>query len=851
MEIVTHGGGEILYYILNAVAMITSGADFADLIVIALSFATIWIGFKAAFNLSSSKDTFIWLGTYLTLYTGLLLPKVDVIVTDKFDSTYVATVDNVPYGLAMIGSYTSAIGNGMAELFDQAFALPNDQSYSSTGFLFGNKVLRQATNIKIRDLEFSQNLTEFINQCVSYDIESANKYTYNDLFNTDDIWNFLTVENKQSEVWMFKYADNGNIEIVTCKEGSEKLHQKWDNEIEQDTLYLYERNFGKADSDAIAVSTFSSQLQDSNNFLMGISQDSTSILRQNLMINAINTAVDRNSEYSDLLAELQTKETHKRTASIAQKSVVLLRSVLEAIFYGIFPFVFLLFLLPGGIKVFMGYIRGFLWIQLWPILYAILHLVLMIGNQKSLGFVSGSMTLNQVTEIDEITQEIAIVAGYMMISIPPIAWALVSGMQSMGYAVGNFLGASTAAASAAAAESSRGNYSIGNSSFGNHSYNNISANKNNTSGYINENAFTHVNNDGSISTVHGDGSAKLDTSSKYSDLHTQMNVKDTISSSISSSASSYQQKAESLTQEASKSYASAAESAISMSEHYSQAKESGESWTKGVDANTHQALENLDILNKKYEAGASGEMKLFDMFGIKGGLNFGASISKDDQEIFKDSMETINKASQEGRFSITDSQGNSLNEAFNNSYTESQQKLESAAINNEKAQNLTQAAEKMKSFDLEVEQNLSHKFHQYLSSKSSPMEAADIMENPERRMVYAAEYSNWLENNINSILMNKEDDKLFAQVQSQLSNDSFGARSSELLSQEIVNNNAELAEKYHSQNESKIDNSSLIGEVKQDISNNNNQRMAQQSESKPQMPEFDLDKYKSFINKDD
>ena len=37
----------------------------------------------------------------------------------------------------------------------------------------------------------------------------------------------------------------------------------------------------------------------------------------------------------------------------------------------------------------------------------------------------------------------------------------------------------------------------------------------------------------------------------------------------------------------------------------------------------------------------------------------------------------------------------------------------------------------------------------------------------------------------------------------------------------------------------------------QDISNNNNQRMAQQSESKPQMPEFDLDKYKSFINKDD
>src|SRR5690606_19912791 len=144
--------------------------------IIAIIFGIIWIGLRSALSLASGKEIWVWFISYTMLYQALMLPKTTVLITDKFDQTYSATVDNVPYGLAVIGSYTSQIGNGIAELFDQTFSLPDDQNYSKNGFLFGTKVIEQASALKISDSEFAANMSQFIQQCVFYDIKSAHKY---------------------------------------------------------------------------------------------------------------------------------------------------------------------------------------------------------------------------------------------------------------------------------------------------------------------------------------------------------------------------------------------------------------------------------------------------------------------------------------------------------------------------------------------------------------------------------------------------------------------------------------------------------------------------------------------------
>ena len=84
MEIITHGGGEILYYVLNGVASIINSSDYADLIAITLAFGVIWIGSRAMFAMGSLKESASFFLGFLIFYQGLLLPKVTVLLTDKF-----------------------------------------------------------------------------------------------------------------------------------------------------------------------------------------------------------------------------------------------------------------------------------------------------------------------------------------------------------------------------------------------------------------------------------------------------------------------------------------------------------------------------------------------------------------------------------------------------------------------------------------------------------------------------------------------------------------------------------------------------------------------------------------------
>jgi conjugal transfer mating pair stabilization protein TraG len=162
VEIITSGGGQTLYYIFNAIAAITGGDSFMSLIKVSLGFAVVWISFKTAFALPF-VDNLKWFMTYLVLYNAMLLPKETVLITDTFDSTFAATVDNVPLGIAEIGSYTSQIGSGIAKLFDQNFGLPNDLQYSNNGFLFGSKLLNDASKLKINNSELSSNMEQFFN----------------------------------------------------------------------------------------------------------------------------------------------------------------------------------------------------------------------------------------------------------------------------------------------------------------------------------------------------------------------------------------------------------------------------------------------------------------------------------------------------------------------------------------------------------------------------------------------------------------------------------------------------------------------------------------------------------------
>ena len=116
-----------------------------------------------------------------------------------------------------------------------------------------------------------------------------------------------------------------------------------------------------------------------------------------------------------------------------------MQMALRAILYAFFPFVFIVALFPGGLKVLLSYAQTVLWIELWAPTAAILNFFLSyvsasdLQNMYNSGF--NAMTATQVFSDSAI---LASVAGYLYASVPALTWLILKGS---GYMLGNITGA--------------------------------------------------------------------------------------------------------------------------------------------------------------------------------------------------------------------------------------------------------------------------------------------------------------------------------------------------------------------------------------------------------------------------
>jgi conjugal transfer mating pair stabilization protein TraG len=150
---------------------------------------------------------------------------------------------------------------------------------------------------------------------------------------------------------------------------------------------------------------------------------------------------------------------------IAEQALPLVRNVIEAIIYAVFPFVFLLFLLAQGRGLGLAiksFVMSLVWIQLWPPLYAILNYVATLASARNLeaaarmGAAVQGLALETADSIYQGAISDQAIAGYLVISIPIIATAIIKGGEVAFQAVTG-VGLMQSAASAEASAASKGN----------------------------------------------------------------------------------------------------------------------------------------------------------------------------------------------------------------------------------------------------------------------------------------------------------------------------------------------------------------------------------------------------------
>jgi len=750
-EIITYGGGEILRDVFNGIAMMSGMSTYLSAIKIAFTVGVFFTLCKVAFGYSFTENAKFIAG-FMLIYNVIFLPKVDIKITDRINPNLNgAKIDNVPYGLALFASLTSRIGDKLTSLAEQNYSLPDDLQYHKNGMLMGSKLVDMSTSFYVTNSEFAKNLREYSKQCIFYDM-LLGKYSFDNLKNSDNIWEL--VSQNPSPARSFVYSQNGDESIITCQIGTWLLTQYWPTETNNALELFGKRIFPKSQTSTMAKNKLLSMLPISYDYLLNISQNSLDIIQQNMMINTLEDATvdfanstganNMGSIYAQAKAEIQLRSASNVTAQLASKWVPLLKIVFECLFYGAFPFVFLLMLLPSGFNIFESYFTSFMWLQSWGILYAILHRVMMLTASNSGVALSSTLTgTNAITlanqsGIQAINGDIATVAGYLSMSIPFISVALVKGANVIAGMSDSLLNVPQSVASQTSAEVASGNINLGNASIGNKSYANLSANKQDADAYLGSGGIQVRNFDGSSSKQNADGSQTFDLRGIASNFLTDIQGRQAISSQLVNEASKLKQSGLSFSTQASQSrgeaYSNIAQHISSQSINHS----GNESWRRETNERTAKAFSNIQNANKKFakthglteqlagkvlaEASAGVDFKRFKFkLGVTGNAEYNDINSQiynnakefAESENLQKSFDVASTASQNQGYTFTDNQGNSLNHTINSNLNESLNLEQRASSNFSLSDSLNQRASDIRSGAVSVSTNYNKEFQDY------------------------------------------------------------------------------------------------------------------------------------------
>jgi len=472
-EIYTYGGGDTLLQLFNGLVAILGDNNFLVLLKMTALITVIWVIIEALF-MKRPLSIQPFLVVILVFYI-LFLPRVNVIVTDRIDPSNSGVVANVPIGLGFTASMASTAGDWLSRAFETVFTLPNDLQYTTNGLLFGSNMLRAASQFEITDARLAGNVSEFMQQCVFYDILTG-FYTWGDIVNEPDLWNMLRTTANPAR--SFQYLDaTGTKSIVTCPAGAAQLNVDWSSELTRAQSIYSSRMFP---GDPMANAKFMAALPVSYAYMSNISTTAADAIRQNMMSNAVKRSLTRFAARSDASAaaqdlalaqaEAQRSASYSVLGELAGETLPLLRNVFEVLIYGMFPLFLILMFTPAAGKALMFYLKSLFWLQLWAPLYALLNLIMTSYSANTGEAVATlpaggqELTLATTTALGAVNADIAAIASYMAWMIPLISWGVVNAGMGMSMSMlASGLGAITQqAGSRAAADVSHGNIGMGN-----------------------------------------------------------------------------------------------------------------------------------------------------------------------------------------------------------------------------------------------------------------------------------------------------------------------------------------------------------------------------------------------------
>lgn len=520
IEVYVIAGGEWLSNNLNAIAAFMSSRTWDSIEKIALTLsvlavAVMWVQRHNVMDLLGWVAVFVLISLLVTIRTS-------VQIIDNSDLVRVYRVDNVPVGLALPLSLTTRIGHAMVASYEMIFAQPDSVTYSKTGMLFGAGLVTKSTDFLSRNPEITGLFQDYVQNCVMGDIYLNHKYSLEELMESGDPYTLIF-----SNPSPLRGVFDKNNHFLTCKDASVTLKDKLnlDTKTGGRTWHYYVQQLfgGRPDPNLL----FSTMLGDSYSYFYGSSQSASQIIRQNVTINALRDGITSYAARSGDTASLMNLATtssmekqrlaHASIGQVAMRTLPVTQTILLGIAIGIFPLLVLAAVFNKlTLSVLKGYVFALMWLQSWPLLYAILNSAMTFYARQN----GVPVVLSEMSQIQLKYSDLATTAGYISMMIPPLSWAMVKGLGAGFSGVySHFASSAISPTASAAAGVVDGNYSYGNMQTEN--VNGFSWSTNSTTSF---GQMTYQTGSGATATQTRDGNMVMDASGAQSRLPVNINA---------------------------------------------------------------------------------------------------------------------------------------------------------------------------------------------------------------------------------------------------------------------------------------------------------------------------------------
>ena len=767
-EIFTLGGGTYLVDLLNAVAAITGGGAYIQLVQLAGVAGLAWVLFRTAFG-GSWKDNAKWMLLFIAVWGAMIVPKATVRVVDRLDPALApAVVANVPVGLALFASVTSQVGDGLTRLTEQAFSLPNDLQYRRHGLIFGARLAAKATRLEATDAVFARNLRNYARQCVFHALLLGH-VSADDLRESTDLWSLVTATGTPSAgaspARMMELATRtggGTVDrtIVTCRDAAGQLNAQWTAEMNRAGTIFGRRIFPDARTDALARAELLAALPAAHDFLIGASRSAADIMRQQMVLNAVHDAGEQWAAeagnaaalraYTEARAEAQTVSAYRAIGRQAETWVPLLKIVFECLYIGAFPMAVLLMLTPAGAAIFRSYVTGLIWLQSWGPLYAILHRISMGEAAERMSAAAampgGDIGISLVAQagIRAVSSDVAVMSGYLSMSVPFLAAALAYGLSKATVLATSVLAVGQDAASSAAHEGTTGNISLASTATDVHRYATLEGRQIRTSAHVDADRHVGYTPGGALFTVTGDGTAVADVSPATSRIPAAgIRMSEAVTTHFETRAGEARSLARHFSMEAGSARNAAVTDATQLVERYARDVSTGEAYARGVtetESTQAQALEShmeklaeTSGLSKSQALMLTGEAKIGGSWekivslGAGGAATWrGQTIESDDWNRVKDYAEShqvldlwsrVMDASRRYSASTGESEAASLDESLSANLTRMRSFQERASMARTESESWSEQAARTDSEARAIDRDLGQVFFTWLAGR--------------------------------------------------------------------------------------------------------------------------------------